>query len=150
MKKIFIPVLLIASLLIFTGCGKKSEIINAELSLKISEEVAFSEQLTELDDASAERRYSINSKDYDEITAYVGTKGTCDEYVIIKTSSPKNMTEKINKYIEKKRAEYAEYRPNEAEKLNAPVIEEYKGTIVLIVTADDENARNVYQEYLKK
>lgn len=150
MKKIIMTSLLAISLISLSGCGKKSEIINAELSLAISENVEFSEQLTQLDNACAERRYMINSKDYDEITAFVGTNGTSDEYVIVKTNSPKSMVKKLTDYAENKYGEYSQYRSDEAEKLKSPLIEEYKDAVVFIVTADKANAQIVYEEYLKK
>lgn len=150
MKKVSLFVLTAVIAVSISGCGKKKEIVNSELSSAISGSVSFSEKLTELDGAAAERRYGLNAKDYSEITALVGTNGVCDEYLIVKTSNTDAMVEKLNKYLEDKHTEYESYRPVEAEKLLSPMIETYKGTVVMVITADLENAQSVYQGYLKK
>lgn len=136
--------------LLVCGCGKKEMIEISELSSTLAESVSFSEQLTEIDASNIERRYALNSKDYTEITAFVGTLSTCDEYVIVKTENPEAITEKFNKYIEKKREEYKVYRPDEVHKLDSAVIETHNKSVVMIITADSENAIDVYKKYLKK
>ena len=149
MKKYKVLITLVMLLLV-CGCGKKETVEISELSSMLAESVSFSEQLTEIDISNIEKRYALNSKDYTEITAFVGTLSTCDEYVIIKTETPDEMTEKLNKYIEKKREEYKLYRPDEVYKLDSAVIETHNKSVVMIITADSENALNVYKEYLKK
>lgn len=136
--------------LLVCGCGKKEMIEISELSSTLAESVSFSEQLTEIDASNIEKRYALNSKDYTEITAFVGTLSTCDEYVIVKTENPEAITEKFNKYIEKKREEYKVYRPDEVYKLDSAVIETHNKSVVMIITADSENAIDVYKKYLKK
>ena len=136
--------------LLVCGCGKKEMIEISELSSTLAESVSFSEQLTEIDASNIEKRYALNSKGYTEITAFVGTLSTCDEYVIVKTENPDAMTEKFNKYLEKKRKEYKLYRPDEVYKLDSAVIETHNKSVVMIITADSENALDVYKKYLKK
>ncbi len=143
-----IPILVIAILLF--GCGKVSEIVNADLSAALADNVAFSEQLTEIDTGTAENRYMLNSKDYTELTSYIGTMATADEFVIIKTGDVEGVTEKLNAYIERTRKEYETYRPNEVAKLDAAIIEVYKDAVTMIITADTENAVEIYNEYIKK
>ena len=138
------------ALLMIMGCGKKEEIVIDDLSSAISANVVFSEQLTQIDTKNIERRYSLNAKDYNEIKSFVGTVSVCDEYVIVKTDAPQTMADKFNEYIKDKRDIYEAYRPNEVHKLDSAVIETYNNAVVMIVTADSENALNVYKEYLKK
>ena len=59
------------------------------------------------------------------------------------------LTERIND-IEKKREEYKVYRPDEVYKLDSAVIETHNKSVVMIITADSENAIDVYKKYLKK
>lgn len=150
MKKYNVLIALTAMLLLMCGCGKKETIDISELSGALAESVSFSEQLTQIDVSNIEKRYALNSKDYTEVAAFVGTLSTCDEYVIVKTENPEAMTEKFNKYIEKKREEYKVYRPDEVYKLDSAVIETHNKTVVMIITADSENAIDAYKEYLKK
>lgn len=148
MKKYIIFVISIV-LILMTGCGKKNEIINAELAQSFMSGNLFTERLEELDTSVAEIRYGFNTKDYSEITAYVGTKSNCDEFVIIKTSNTSGVISKLNKYIEDKTETYKEYRPDEVYKLSSPLILEYNGTVVLVISPDAEDAKAVYDEYLK-
>lgn len=150
MKKYVCLILTAMLMLLMSGCGKKSEIINSELAYKLNSELTFAEPLTELDDFAAEQRYGINPGDYTELTAFVGTKGICDEFLIVKTPSVEGMTASLNEYLQSKKADYEIYRPSETGKLDSVIIEEYKGTVVMIITSDTENARMIYTDYLKK
>lgn len=150
MKKRFRIIPAIMLLIMLVGCGKIDEVVTAELSETLRSSVMFSEQLTQIDTGNIEKRYSLNAKDYSEITAFVGTAAVCDEYLIVKTDSPDAMKEKLGKYIGDKRKIYEKYRPGELDKLDNAIIEAYENAVTMIITADVENARNVYEEYLKK
>lgn len=149
-QKINIVLMVLICAALIASCGKKKNIVSEELSAKILENVKFAENLTQLDEAGAMRYYNINPSDCKSITAYVGTKAVCDEYVIIETGSPKTVKSKLEEYIERKKASYSSYRSGENAKLDNVVLEEYKGSVVMIVSPDSGNARAVYEEYLKK
>ena len=140
----------LTTLFILVSCGKKSEIINAELSQEITDNVEFSEQLTQIDTINAQKRYMLSSKDYSEITAFVGTASVCDEFVIVKTSNTEGIIEDLRSYIDSKKESYKTYRPNEIYKLDNAIIEQYEDAVVMIITADSDDAIRVYEEYLKK
>ena len=140
----------LTALFLLVSCGKKSEIINAELSREITDNVEFSEQLTQIDTINAQKRYMLSSKDYSEITAFVGTASVCDEFVIVKTSNTEGIIEDLRSYIDSKKESYKTYRPNEIYKLDNAIIEQYEDAVVMIITADSDDAIRVYQEYLKK
>lgn len=150
MKRIVSAVILSLAIFMLAGCGKISEINSSELAEKIYTSVAFSENLTQIEGSAAEKRYFLNPNDYSEITAYVGTKATCDEFVIIKTNNTENIMSKLRGHLDVQKANYSSYRPAEAQKIDSAVLEEYKGTVVLIVSGDSANALNVYSEYLMK
>ena len=137
-------------LFLLVSCGKKSEIINAELSREITDNVEFSEQLTQIDTINAQKRYMLSSKDYSEITAFVGTASVCDEFVIVKTSNTEGIIEDLRSYVDSKKESYKTYRPNEIYKLDNAIIEQYEDAVVMIITADSDDAIKVYEEYLKK
>ena len=140
----------LTTLFLLVSCGKKSEIINAELSREITDNVEFSEQLTQIDTINAQKRYMLSSKDYSEITAFVGTASVCDEFVIVKTSNTEGIIEDLRSYIDSKKESYKTYRPNEVYKLDNAIIEQYEDAVVMIITADSDDAIRVYEEYLKK
>lgn len=143
-----IPVLVI--ILLLFGCGKKSEVVNADLVEALTTNVAFTEQLTEIDPNNAQKRYGLNSKDYTDIMAVVGTSATCDEIVIVKTNDTETVTETLTQYLSNKQNEYDKYRPQESEKLANPIIEVHNNAVTMIITSDIESATDVYNEYLKK
>ncbi len=140
----------LTTIFLLMSCGKKSEIINSELSREITDNVEFSEQLTQIDTINAQKRYMLSSKDYSEITAFVGTASVCDEFVIVKTTDTEGITEDLRSYIDSKKESYKTYRPNEVYKLDNAIIEQYEDAVVMIITADSDNAIRVYEEYLKK
>ena len=140
----------LTTIFLLMSCGKKSEIINSELSREITDNVEFSEQLTQIDTINAQKRYMLSSKDYSEITAFVGTASVCDEFVIVKTTDTEGITEDLRSYIDSKKESYKTYRPNEIYKLDNAIIEQYEDAVVMIITADSDDAIRVYEEYLKK
>lgn len=150
MKNIMKIIPLILLLTFVVGCGKIEEIETEELSKQLNSSVAFSEHLTHINAQYSEKRYSLNPNDYSEISAYVGTAAVCDEFVIVKTETTEAMKEKLEKYIGQKRKTYEKYRPAELGKLDSAIIETYNNAVVMIITADTENALDVYREYLKK
>ena len=140
----------LTTIFLLMSCGKKSEIINSELSREITDNVEFSEQLTQIDTINAQKRYMLSSKDYSEITAFVGTASVCDEFVIVKTSNTEGIIEDLRSYIDSKKESYKTYRQNEIYKLDNAIIEQYEDAVVMIITADSDDAIRVYEEYLKK
>ena len=140
----------LTTIFLLMSCGKKSEIINSELSREITDNVEFSEQLTQIDTINAQKRYMLSSKDYSEITAFVGTASVCDEFVIVKTTDTEGIIEDLRSYVDSKKESYKTYRPNEIYKLDNAIIEQYEDAVVMIITADSDNAIRVYEEYLKK
>ena len=140
----------LTTIFLLMSCGKKSEIINSELSREITDNVEFSEQLTQIDTINAQKRYMLSSKDYSEITAFVGTASVCDEFVIVKTTDTEGIAEDLRSYIDSKKEIYKTYRPNEVYKLDNAIIEQYEDAVVMIITADSDDAIRVYEEYLKK
>ena len=140
----------LTTIFLLMSCGKKSEIINSELSREITDNVEFSEQLTQVDTINAQKRYMLSSKDYSEITAFVGTASVCDEFVIVKTSNTEGIIEDLRSYIDSKKESYKTYRQNEIYKLDNAIIEQYEDAVVMIITADSDDAIRVYEEYLKK
>ena len=150
MKKRFLLLICMLCLVVCAACGKISEVVQAELADKLNSEVAFSEPLLKLESAEAEKRFYLNPNEYSEITAYVGTKATCDEFVIIRSSQLDNVESKLRGHLATMKSNYSSYRPNEAQKTDSAVIARHKDTIVMIVSGDSEKAKMVFEEYLKK
>lgn len=149
MKKMKYIACIIALLTVVTACGKKSVIVSDELAQALNESDIFTEELTELDNASGDERYGVSSKDYTEMKSYVATKGNCDEFVIIKTTDPTAVTGLLNEYKSQKKEEYSDYRPSETSKLDSAFLTEYNGAVVMIVSGNTDKAAAVYEEYLK-
>lgn len=147
MKKYLIIVA--AIVLLISGCGKKEDIVNKDLAQSFVDSGIFTEVLEEITPSTAEIRYGLNTSDYSELTAFVGTKSNCDEVIIIKTSKSEKVISEIKEYINEKIKDYGEYRPDEVYKLTSPLILEYNGTVVVVISHDSKDAEAVYKEYLK-
>lgn len=134
---------------ITTGCGKKDDIVNVELAQAFVNSELFEENLEEINVSVAQTRYGLNKRDYIELTAYIGTKSNCDEFIIVKTSNSEDVKSKVNKYLGAKIKDYEIYRPDEVYKLTKPLILDYNGTVVIVICHDINAAEKVYKEYLK-
>ncbi len=148
MKKYSILLSMICVLML-VSCGKKDEITGVDLAAYLNEGEVFSEPLTEIDAYGAEKYFFLNPGDYSEITAYVGTKAVCDEFVIIKTNQTDMVIEKLNTHLETMKNQYSSYRPDQVYKLENAFITDYEGSVVMIVSPDSEKAESVYKQYLK-
>lgn len=148
MKKILCTMLVSVIALVLAACGKIDGIVQTEFAKIINERVSFTEPLTRINDSSVQKRYFINAGEYSEITAYVGTNATTDEFVIIKTDNTDNIVSKLSNYLTQVNSTYSSYRPEEAAKVLSPVFKVYKDTVVLIVTNDTANAEAVFDGYL--
>ncbi len=144
----FIAVLICGFMMV--SCGKIKEINAGDLAAALNSGAGFAETLTELDAVGAERRLSLNDKDYESITAYIGTMAVCDEFAIIRTNDTKGVIKKLNNHIEQRRGIYQTYRPAELYKLENVFIDEYKGTVVMVVSGSKDTAKQIFENYLKK
>ena len=150
MKKTLLAAMVMLCICMISACGKKDEIVLSELASKLNSEIGFNEKLSELDDAASAGYVYLNPGEYKEIKAYVSTNAVVDEFIIIKTSSVSAVTNKINSHIEELKREYSEYRPDEIYKLDDAVVETYKDTVTLIISPENDKAKQVYDDYLKK
>lgn len=135
---------------IAASCGKIKEIKPDELAALFNSNAGFAERLVKLDTVAAERRLSLNDKDYEALNVYIGTMAVCDEFAIIKTNNPEGVKDKLNNHIAQLRSEYEIYRPAEIYKLDNVYIDDYKGTVVMVVSSDKAKAEGIYKNYLKK
>lgn len=148
MKRYIIFALLI-TLFVITGCGKKENIVNIELAGVFAGSELFEEKLEEINASTAEIRYGLNKNDYSELTSFVGTKSSCDEFIIVKTSNVEKVKSLIDKYLDEKIKIYDTYRPDDVYKLTKPFISEYNGTVVVVICHDTDAAEKAYKAYLK-
>ena len=150
MKKIFICAVLILFVISAASCGKISSVDCEALAEVLNEDVMFDETLTWMDNTVAEQYFNINPSNYTEMTAYVGTKAVCDEFVVVKTKSTSSVRSKLQEHINSMKTKYASYRPAETSKLDDALITEYKDAVVLIVSPNRDAAEAVYNNYLKR
>lgn len=148
-KKIYMLVMIILCIDLFTGCGKKREVSGTELAEVFCREVPFSETLTEIDNTTSSKLLYLNPNEYSKLTMYVGTQSTCDEFAVIETSSPTEVTEKIESYLAQKKSNYLEYRPAEADKIDNAYVTTYKNAVIMVVCANSEAAETAFKNYLK-
>lgn len=132
------------------SCNAKGSVAASELAKTISNEAVFCETMTEIDDATAGKLLMLNPNDYSELSMYVGTKSTCERVIVIRTSSPDTVNEKLDNYINGLKAEYQTYRPVEAAKIDSAYRQTYKkNTIILTVCSVPESVDTAIKSYLK-
>lgn len=148
-KKLYSLVAILLCAVLFTGCGKKREIAGEELAEVLCRDVPFSEALSKIDTAASSKLLYLNPNDYSDITMYVGTQSTCDEFVIVETSATETVTKKIETYLAQKKSNYLVYRPAEAEKIDRAYITSYKNAVIMVVSSSPETAEEAFKNYLK-
>ena len=150
MKRFITVISALLCISVLAACGKKKTIDGGELAEAFNSGLSFSETLVQLDDAGAERYFFINPNDYEELTAYVGTKGTCDEFIIMHTNDTDTASEKLRQHIERLKSEYSHYRPQETAKLDSAFVDAYRDNVVMVISSDSAKAEEVFNNYLKK
>lgn len=140
--------------LLFTACGSpaSSEAPDAEsLAARLMADVSFDEELNALDSSAAERVYRLDPELIAANAVYIGTGASVDEVCVIEASSSeaaKEIETALQARIEQRKADYADYKPEEVPKLDDAILERNGSLVVLCVTSDTDTARSILDDTL--
>lgn len=151
MKKQMIALLLAGLMLLSAGCGADSakEVDAAECMDYIMENVAFADQLSEVDRDVIAWRYGI-AEDV-EAVAYVGSGATAEEacvFVCADEAAAKTVYEQVEFHLQDMIASFGSYLPAEVVKLENAVFLQQGNAVIFVVSADDA-AGDKLDKYLK-
>jgi hypothetical protein len=132
------------------GCRTAARDIDTDrLAEQLNANLRFSETLTALDAESAERLYRIDQSDVREVTAYIGSGATVDEFSIWKATNDEaveRVKERIQTRLRGQKEGYADYKPEEVPKLERAVLIQNGPYVIFCVSEDAGDAKKIINE----
>ena len=131
--------------------GAELDFETKELADSIFERGEFKDDLAELSsDVALERLYALDSSKIEDSSFYTNTNATAEEIAVIKVNDPayvQTVIEAYNQRVAEQKEACENYLPDEMPKLNDAVIESQGNYVVLCISMDSENAREIIGEY---
>ncbi len=130
------------ALLATAGCAGKSAAVSMDVGKtadSIVKTVKFSDQMSAVDQKTAEKLFGLDSGSVASVKAYESTGATAEEVAAFEAkdeASEKQIAAAVKKRVENQKAAFQDYQPKEMTKLQNPLIVE-KGNYVFLCIADD-------------
>lgn len=133
------------------GCGQSSSAKAAatdpkSLAGQIKSSVKFTDQLTEVNAKSAEKRYGVDAAQVADCDAFVGTGATAEELSVWKAkdeTAAQEIKTKAEKFVGIQKSSYADYKPAEVPKITSAVLQQKGKLVVMCISADNQKAKTV-------
>lgn len=151
-------VALLAAALFLAGCSERGgsaevEIDPAEAANKILEEVPFRDSLVAAEAGAAEDYYALD----DTVAGYAiyisGSGATAEEVAVLTVSKSEDISA-AEAILEKRLGDlvfrFEAYRPDEMQKLENPVLETAGNAVIMVLSDDNEAARNAIEAIRKQ
>lgn len=145
--------LILLVLLVFTGCSSSKSNLNLdinELAQKLVDGIDFEDTLEKVDDEIIGMFYDL-PEDAKGVL-YLGSGATAEEVAVFeldKEEDSEEMIEIVKKHIQNQVVQFEDYIPNEVNKLENIILEQYDNYIIVCVTDDIENAKALIKENIK-
>ena len=139
MKQIILVLALMSSILL-CACTKNADNVNIDIKALadgLKNEVAFSEELTNISNTALLRRYGLTEDDVSEAYGYSGTRAVVDEIAVFKSDDTKKVEEQVQAHLDSQTTNYTSYAPNEVPKLDDAVVSVIGDCVVVCVSNDD-------------
>ncbi len=141
---------------IFTSCSSDSKDVDFEPSEAVNEIISTVE-MSSMAEVGSDRLNSYIDIDQSEIEKYsmyiCGSGGFADEVAVFKMKSEDSaakLKELFTQRIEKRKADFKDYNPDEYTKLGNALIS-VKGKYVFVsVTGDNDTAQSIFLKYYNK
>lgn len=130
------------ALLATAGCAGKGAAVSMDVGKtadSIAKTVKFSDQMSAVDQKTAEKLFGLDSGSVVSAKAYESTGATAEEVAAFEAkdeASEKQIAAAVKKRVENQKAAFQDYQPKEMTKLQNPLIVE-KGNYVFLCVADD-------------
>ncbi len=143
MKKFIICFLIIILIIPTVSACASNNIDITEATSTILENVVFEEDLEALERPMADKL--LGTEDFENVYMYTGSRAVADLLVIIEAdaSMASGAKEIAQKYVEKQKASYKDYKPAELDKIENAVICAKANCVILCITNDYDNALEV-------
>lgn len=137
--------------LLAAGCGAKAELDPAAARDRLGEELSFTDQMTDMDTASACRFYSVDPSLAADGAAYVGSGATAESAAVfeaVDAAAAGEIAAQLQAFTDSWIAGYSDYKPEEVPKLESAVLEQDGVYVVFCVTADNTAAKSAVRSLL--
>ncbi len=140
-------VLLLA--LTISACGGKTQAVDVDqLAGELLEQVAFEDELTELDDSMVAALYGVENAQEQKV--YLSSGATAEEVAVFRFATEEEAQAALavlEQRLESRRTDFANYMPDEAARLDNAVLERSGCFVALCVSAGD-TAKEIISSYL--
>lgn len=148
MKKVSILLTLLMIVLVAAGCSSSKPVTLdvQQTADKLAQEVSFQDQLTSLGQDAALKLYDLTADDVEAVALYVGTGATAEEISVWQgkdANAAKNIQNAVNTRIENQKESFVDYNPEEMPKLENPVVVAKGNYVVLCLSSDNDNAKQI-------
>ena len=167
MKRLFsLMACIVLAMMLFVACSdkeskkekKKDE--NTAVTIDVAatadsllDNVAFVDDMTAIESIDFfAALFSIEKEDVKEQKSYTSTGATAEMISAVKctdANAAKRVKEAFEAYTKDLSGQYADYKPEECEKLDNPVIKVYNEYVIICVSDDNDTATKKIEEQVK-
>ena len=142
-------ILLVAFVLVLSGCGQTKTINAKDLAREIVDEVDFKDHINLIPREIALTLYDLDQTNVKEIYTYIGSGATAEEVTVVEFNTltdidKQNFEARIANQIKN----YETYIPKEIERIKKNVIL-YNGNTAILCISDDNEAEKEIKDILR-
>ncbi len=147
---------LIAVLLLLTGCGSKPQKLTMdvfELSDLLANNIVFTDTMSVLEEDIMVDIFGIDKELIKTQKVYVSTGATAEEIAIFQAHDNQGANEiyrVLEKRIEDQKLAFENYVPHELAKLSSAVLEQRENYVILCISDYSQNVKDIIESYISK
>ena len=149
MKKVIAAIAALTLMMPLAGCGQK-EVDATKVATELLNNASFAETLTEVNEQVTKKRLDLDDDEVIMCAAFKGTSAVVDEIIVIKTTDPEDVEEKLYEYVDSQTEQYESYRPSEVPKLEDSLITVEGDTVIYCASEDSVKAMEIITENTSK
>ena len=141
--------------LMIAACGKRESSLNVtETAQALSEQGSFEDTLSEAQNNIFEMLYyGVDMNTVEELRFYMSTGATAEEVMVAKCTTEaaaETLTGIARERVAYLKSSFENYVPKELTKLENPVLRREGRYVILCISADDNKAKSILDQQLKK
>ncbi len=147
-KKIKLTLTILILLLMLSACSQQDVSINIkDLSDKLLQQVAFEDELVQINKEKAALLYNIENAANEYV--YIGSGATAEEIAVFEFNNiqeAKNALQSAQNRISQQKADYAAYNPKEIQRLDNAIVKN-TGRYLIVCVSEGDTAKKIIGEY---
>lgn len=151
MKKTGLLAVLTAGVLLLAGCGGEAKTIDAQaLAKSLATEIKYDDTLKEL--TADEISMLVDLPEDVDSVMYVGSGSTAEEVGVFTakdSNQAKETMEDVQKYLDDQADSFQDYVPEETKRIGNAVLEQKNQYVVLCVSGDSDQAKEIIEKAFK-